>query len=166
MSRPSSLVDQRGMNPPSAKARIVASNAGLDYGALRVFQNVNLEVGEREVVAIIGPSGCGKSTLLRLVADLVDVLALDIGVHLVGRQVPQQPPLGARLVHVPLPGLRPVPVLVVLVQQLDVLAQQGAEAAGMTAVLIRVPHDEWEHEGTIDWQGPRIAALSEVLGLV
>ena len=43
---------------------------------------------------------------------------------------------------------------------------QGAEAVGMTAVLIRVPHDEWEHEGTIGWQGPRVAALSEVLGLV
>ncbi len=23
----------------------------------------------------------------------------------------------------------------------------------MTAVLIRVPHDEWEHEGTIGWEG-------------
>jgi putative hydrolase of the HAD superfamily len=43
---------------------------------------------------------------------------------------------------------------------------QGAEAVGMTAVLIRVPHDEWEHEGTIGWQGPRVAALSEVLDLV
>jgi len=43
---------------------------------------------------------------------------------------------------------------------------QGAEAVGMTAVLIRVPHDEWEHEGTIGWPGPRIAALSDVLGLV
>jgi putative hydrolase of the HAD superfamily len=43
---------------------------------------------------------------------------------------------------------------------------QGAETVGMTAVLIRVPHDRWEHEGTIGWQGPRVAALSEVLGLV
>ena len=73
MSRPSSLVDQRGMNPPSAKARIVASNAGLDYGALSVFQNVNLEVGEREVVAIIGPSGCGKTTLLRCIVGLTSL---------------------------------------------------------------------------------------------
>ena len=43
---------------------------------------------------------------------------------------------------------------------------QGAEAVGMTAVLIRVPHDGWEHEGTIGWSGPRIAALSELLALV
>jgi putative hydrolase of the HAD superfamily len=43
---------------------------------------------------------------------------------------------------------------------------QGAQAVGMTAVLIRVPHDEWVHEGTIGWQGQRVAALSEVLDLV
>jgi putative hydrolase of the HAD superfamily len=43
---------------------------------------------------------------------------------------------------------------------------QGAAGAGMAPVLIRAPHDEWEHEGTIGWDGPRISALSEVLALV
>jgi putative hydrolase of the HAD superfamily len=43
---------------------------------------------------------------------------------------------------------------------------QGAEAAGMTAVLIRAPYDEWEHEGTIGWDGQRVSALSEVLALL
>jgi len=43
---------------------------------------------------------------------------------------------------------------------------QGAEAAGMTPVMIKVPHDQWEHEGTIDWAGPRVSSLSEVLALV
>ena len=43
---------------------------------------------------------------------------------------------------------------------------QGAAGAGMTPVLIRAPYDEWEHEGTIGWDGPRISALSEVLALV
>jgi putative hydrolase of the HAD superfamily len=43
---------------------------------------------------------------------------------------------------------------------------QGAAAVGMTPVLIRVPHDPWEHEGTIGWEGPRVSALSEVLALV
>jgi hypothetical protein len=36
----------------------------------------------------------------------------------------------------------------------------------MTAGLIRAPYDEWEHEGTIGWTGPRIAALAEALALV
>lgn len=43
---------------------------------------------------------------------------------------------------------------------------QGAAAAGMTPVLIRAPYDEWEHEGTIGWEGPRVSSLSEVLALV
>jgi putative hydrolase of the HAD superfamily len=43
---------------------------------------------------------------------------------------------------------------------------QGAEAVGMRAILIRAPHDEWEHEGTIGWTGPRITSLTEVLALV
>jgi putative hydrolase of the HAD superfamily len=43
---------------------------------------------------------------------------------------------------------------------------QGAAGAGMTPIMIRAPHDEWEHEGTIDWDGPRISALSDVLALV
>jgi putative hydrolase of the HAD superfamily len=43
---------------------------------------------------------------------------------------------------------------------------QGAAEAGMTPVLIRVPHDEWEHEGTIGWSGARVSSLREVLALV
>jgi putative hydrolase of the HAD superfamily len=43
---------------------------------------------------------------------------------------------------------------------------QGAAAVGMAPVLIRVPHDEWEHEGTIGWEGPRVSSLGEVLTLV
>jgi putative hydrolase of the HAD superfamily len=43
---------------------------------------------------------------------------------------------------------------------------QGAEAAGMRAILIRAPHDEWEHEGTIGWTGPRVSSLTELLALV
>jgi putative ABC transport system ATP-binding protein len=36
------------------------------------LSNVNLEVGEGELVAVMGPSGCGKSTLLNLMG-LLDV---------------------------------------------------------------------------------------------
>jgi putative hydrolase of the HAD superfamily len=43
---------------------------------------------------------------------------------------------------------------------------QGAAAVGMRPVLIRAPHDEWEHEGTIGWEGPRVSSLGEVLALV
>jgi phosphate transport system ATP-binding protein len=35
------------------------------YGDFRAVRDVNLEIQERRITAIIGPSGCGKSTLLR-----------------------------------------------------------------------------------------------------
>ena len=38
--------------------------------ALAALADVNIEIRERELVAVVGPSGCGKSTLLRLIADL------------------------------------------------------------------------------------------------
>ncbi|WP_405825912.1 ABC transporter ATP-binding protein [Streptomyces sp. NBC_00838] len=34
------------------------------------LEDVDLDVGEGEIVALIGPSGCGKSTLLRMMAGL------------------------------------------------------------------------------------------------
>ncbi|OOM79205.1 ABC transporter ATP-binding protein [Clostridium sp. BL-8] len=36
----------------------------------KLFDNLNLEIGEREIIGIVGTSGCGKSTLLRSIAGL------------------------------------------------------------------------------------------------
>nr|WP_279324782.1 ATP-binding cassette domain-containing protein [Conservatibacter flavescens] len=36
-------------------------------------QNVNLEVQDKEFIALVGPSGCGKSTTLRMIAGLDDI---------------------------------------------------------------------------------------------
>ena len=38
---------------------------------VRALEQVDLEVGDGEFVAVLGPSGCGKSTLMRLVAGLI-----------------------------------------------------------------------------------------------
>jgi NitT/TauT family transport system ATP-binding protein len=61
-----------------AQPRIAMSGAGKCYGALQVFRGINLEVGEREVVAIIGPSGCGKTTLLRCIDGLIPLSAGEV----------------------------------------------------------------------------------------
>jgi NitT/TauT family transport system ATP-binding protein len=60
---------KRGGEPPS----IVVSSAGKRFGELIVFRAVDLQVGEREVLAIIGPSGCGKTTLLRCMNGLISL---------------------------------------------------------------------------------------------
>jgi NitT/TauT family transport system ATP-binding protein len=44
-------------------------DGGSDAGTV-ALADVDLTVGEGELVSLIGPSGCGKSTLLRLIADL------------------------------------------------------------------------------------------------
>jgi len=35
------------------------------YGQVHALKNINLQIPEKKVVALIGPSGCGKTTLLR-----------------------------------------------------------------------------------------------------
>jgi len=35
---------------------------------VKALDDINLEIGEKEFVAIVGPSGCGKTTCLRIVA--------------------------------------------------------------------------------------------------
>jgi NitT/TauT family transport system ATP-binding protein len=42
------------------------------YGPLEVFKDINLDVGDAEIVAIVGPSGCGKTTLLRCIDGLIE----------------------------------------------------------------------------------------------
>ena len=48
-------------------------NLSLNFGAVQVLQEMNLEVAQGEFLVLLGPSGCGKSTLLNCIAGLLDV---------------------------------------------------------------------------------------------
>lgn len=72
-------MDTRTME--QGQPRIVMSGAGKRFAALEVFRDINLEVGEREVLAIIGPSGCGKTTLLRCLDGLIPLTEGEITVE-------------------------------------------------------------------------------------
>ena len=50
------------------------------FGSTEVIKNVNVEVEDREFIALVGPSGCGKSTLLRMIAGLETTTSGDISI--------------------------------------------------------------------------------------
>ncbi|MFA6053603.1 MAG: sulfate ABC transporter ATP-binding protein [Methylobacter sp.] len=49
---------------------ILLSNISKKFGAFSALEQINLEIPEGELVALLGPSGCGKTTLLRIIAGL------------------------------------------------------------------------------------------------
>lgn len=54
---------------------IRAENLNLWYTVNHALKNINIELSERQITALIGPSGCGKSTFLKTLNrmnDLVD----------------------------------------------------------------------------------------------
>jgi branched-chain amino acid transport system ATP-binding protein len=60
--------------PVAAPAqRLVVERLGAGYGDTQVLWDISLEVGEREIVALIGSNGAGKSTLLGAISGLVRV---------------------------------------------------------------------------------------------
>ena len=46
----------------------------LYYGAHHALKNVNIDIPERQVTALIGPSGCGKSTFLKSLDRMNDLI--------------------------------------------------------------------------------------------
>ncbi|MGK0674287.1 MAG: phosphate ABC transporter ATP-binding protein PstB [Halothiobacillaceae bacterium] len=48
-------------------------NLNFFYGKFQGLYDINMDVPERQVTALIGPSGCGKSTLLRTLNRIYDL---------------------------------------------------------------------------------------------
>ena len=44
------------------------------YGSFRAVKNVNMEIRQTHITALIGPSGCGKSTVLRCFNRMNDLI--------------------------------------------------------------------------------------------
>ena len=53
---------------------ISAKNLDLWYGDFKALKSISLDVGEREITALIGPSGCGKSTFLKTLNRMNDLV--------------------------------------------------------------------------------------------
>ena len=52
--------------PHALPVKIAARGLNFWYDKFHAVKNINLEIPEKRVTALIGPSGCGKSTLLRI----------------------------------------------------------------------------------------------------
>jgi len=56
------------------KVKIATYNLNLWFGKNHVLKNMNMQIEENKVTAIIGPSGCGKSTFLRCLNRMNDLI--------------------------------------------------------------------------------------------
>ena len=57
----------------------------LNFGAVKVLKDLNLDIREGEFIVLLGSSGCGKSTLLNCIAGLLEVSAGQV--HIKGKNV-------------------------------------------------------------------------------
>ncbi|MFA9472385.1 MAG: ATP-binding cassette domain-containing protein, partial [Deltaproteobacteria bacterium] len=49
-------------------------NVNVFYGTNHAIRDVDLDIADRSVTALIGPSGCGKSTYLRALNRMNDTI--------------------------------------------------------------------------------------------
>ena len=55
-------------------AKLSIKNLDLFYGDNQALKNINIDIKENKVTALIGPSGCGKSTFLRTLNRMNDLI--------------------------------------------------------------------------------------------
>ena len=75
------------MNEFLGSMEITARNCNLYYGDFHALKNINIEIPEKQVTALIGPSGCGKSTFLKIfnrMNDLVEGCRIEGEFHIGG----------------------------------------------------------------------------------
>ena len=56
------------------KYNITVRDCNLYYDNYHALQNINIDIAEHEVTALIGPSGCGKSTFIRIFNRMNDLV--------------------------------------------------------------------------------------------
>lgn len=53
---------------------ITTNDLNLWYGASHALKNINMQIPEKQITALIGPSGCGKSTYLKTLNRMNDLI--------------------------------------------------------------------------------------------
>jgi phosphate transport system ATP-binding protein len=72
------------------KIKISTKNLNVFYGAKQALFDINLELQEKKVTALIGPSGCGKSTYIRCLNrmnDVIDICKVEGSIKIDGQEI-------------------------------------------------------------------------------
>ncbi len=72
------------------KIKISTKNLNVFYGPKQALFDVNLEIEEKKVTALIGPSGCGKSTYIRCLNrmnDVIDICKVEGSIKIDGQEI-------------------------------------------------------------------------------
>jgi phosphate transport system ATP-binding protein len=81
---------KNGLNMKNQKIKISTKNLNVFYGAKQALFDVNLELEEKKVTALIGPSGCGKSTYIRCLNrmnDVIDICKVEGSIKIDGQEI-------------------------------------------------------------------------------
>ena len=73
-----------------AEPRMSSRKVNLWYGEKQALFDVDLDIPDRQVTALIGPSGCGKSTFLRCLNrmnDTIDICKVEGDIRLDGQNI-------------------------------------------------------------------------------
>ena len=74
----------------NSKIKIKAKNLNVFYGKKQALFDINLDINQKEVTALIGPSGCGKSTFIRCINrmnDVIDICKVEGSVEIDGAEI-------------------------------------------------------------------------------
>jgi len=86
MTRSQALLDRQAGQAPL----LVVRDLNVSYGTVQVLFDVNLQIAEGEVVALLGTNGAGKSTLLKAISGITEA---DYGAVIFdGRDITHAPP--------------------------------------------------------------------------
>jgi branched-chain amino acid transport system ATP-binding protein len=140
------------------------------YGGIPVVFNVDLEVQEGEVVALLGANGAGKTTTLRAISGMIKVMHGDIefaGERVANRSADQVARRG--LVHVPegrgiFPSLRVEETLRLAAAFSGVPRGAVAERIDeVYATFPRLAERRWQTAGTLSGGEQQMLTLSRAL---
>jgi phosphate transport system ATP-binding protein len=79
-----------GLKMVNEKIKISTRNLNVYYGIKQALFDINLDLFEKKVTALIGPSGCGKSTFIRCLNrmnDVIDICKVEGSIKVDGEEI-------------------------------------------------------------------------------